>query len=605
MNRDNKVVVDVDLGENKVITMSAYQEADPDKFKAAGFSWQKTTRMWRAPLTMDSCRALRREFGNRLVLSPEITAWATAQKQADAELRELAKASAATLTVTPTLAPAMAKLMDNRTYEQVGAQFINKANGNVLIADEPGLGKTLEAISGLMEAGRWGGPILIAAPMTSLRPTWLRELTRFTPDAHITIGVPPTRDSAAARRELLERWLSAYLATPDEPHILVINAEMVRTAAEKFPVIAGITWNAIILDESHKYLSGIRSAQNLTLTGEAMLALKGDFKIALSGTPMRGKPRNLWGTLHWLRPKQYTSFWRWAGQYLVVEEGKYGKIVGGLKPGVEADLYHSLDGIMLRRTKSEVVKELPPKQHIDVMCDMTKEQARQYKQMEEKSYTELGDERITAAGVLAIMTRLKQMASCAWEPGPAGKPKPLMNAKMSGKAAMIEQMLIERGIAGDAREGDGKIVIASQFTEIVDSLEKFLAEIKVPTMKITGAVKESRRLEVTQDFQSVGGPRVLLMNTMAGGVSITLDEHCDELIIIDETWVPDDQEQLEDRIHRVSRIHQVMIYRLLTTDTVDEEIDGVNIAKDQVQKQLLDGRRGVELAKRLLGGQAA
>jgi SNF2 family DNA or RNA helicase len=180
-----------------------------------------------------------------------------------------------------------------------------------------------------------------------------------------------------------------------------------------------------------------------------------------------------------------------------------------------------------------------------------------------------------------------------------------MNAKMSGKAAMIEQMLIERGIAGDAREGDGKIVIASQFTEIVDSLEKFLAEIKVPTMKITGAVKESRRLEVTQDFQSVGGPRVLLMNTMAGGVSITLDEHCDELIIIDETWVPDDQEQLEDRIHRVSRIHQVMIYRLLTTDTVDEEIDGVNIAKDQVQKQLLDGRRGVELAKRLLGGQAA
>jgi SNF2 family DNA or RNA helicase len=217
----------------------------------------------------------------------------------------------------------------------------------------------------------------------------------------------------------------------------------------------------------------------------------------------------------------------------------------------------------------------------------------------------LGDERITAAGVLAIMTRLKQMASCAWEPGPAGKPKPLMNAKMSGKAAMIEQMLIERGIAGDAREGDGKIVIASQFTEIVDSLEKFLAEIKVPTMKITGAVKESRRLEVTQDFQSVGGPRVLLMNTMAGGVSITLDEHCDELIIIDETWVPDDQEQLEDRIHRVSRIHQVMIYRLLTTDTVDEEIDGVNIAKDQVQKQLLDGRRGVELAKRLLGGQAA
>jgi SNF2 family DNA or RNA helicase len=84
------------------------------------------------------------------------------------------------------------------------------------------------------------------------------------------------------------------------------------------------------------------------------------------------------------------------------------------------------------------------------------------------------------------------------------------------------------------------------------------------------------------------------MNTTAGGVSITLDAYCDELIIIDETWTPDEQEQLEDRIHRVSRIHQVTIYRLVCKDSIDEYIKNRTLAKDVVQKEILDGRRGVE-----------
>jgi SNF2 family DNA or RNA helicase len=280
--------------------------------------------------------------------------------------------------------------------------------------------------------------------------------------------------------------------------------------------------------------------------------------------------------------------------------------IGALNPWRQEQFYKSLDDIMLRRTKAEVVKELPAKQHIDIMVDMTSSQEAMYKSMAADAAAELlgmdfGDDdagSISAVGVLAIMTRLKQFADCAWRGAniegmvPTAKMHPLH----SGKTAVIEDMLIERGIAGpmDERDGNHKIVIASQFTKVIDSLEEYLDGIGVDCLKITGGVNEQQRVSATQRFQSEGGPRVMLMNTKAGGVSITLDAFCDELIIIDESWTPDDQEQLEDRIHRVSRIHQVTIYRLLTKESIDEYIADIIARKDSIQKQILDGRRGVE-----------
>ena len=627
MNNTNpllRVVIDIDSEEpNQIIAMAGYHDGDPARYKRAGGRWSAKRRLWRYQLTMESCRSLRKSFGDRLVISPGLAAWAWEQRQAEEKLKALTESESATLLAVPDISPQLAEAMGNRTYQQVGARFIAEA-GNVLIADQPGLGKTLEAIAGLMEAGLWRGPILVAAPLTSLHTVWQRELMRFTPDALVTVAVPMNRDNAAAREALIQKW--ADLLAADEnweyPHVLVVNPEMLRPVKigeetdpetqevtpiyqDRFPLLVAQSWQAVILDESHRYLSGVRSATDLTLVGKAMVGLivrEGGLKVALSGTPMRGKPKNLWGTLHWLRPDLYTSYWRWAERYLVIQENAYGKAVGDIRPGAEEDLYRSLDGIMLRRTKGEVVKELPPKQYIDMECEMPSMQQRQYNSMAQKAYAELGDEQITAVGVLAIMTRLKQMATSTWAPTPSGKPEAYMHPKTSGKTAVIEQMLVERGIAGPDREGTDKIVIASQFTEVINSLEDYLTSIKVETLKITGEVSEAKRVIATQLFQGEGGPRVMLMNTKAGGVSITLDAYCSELVIIDETWVPDDQEQLEDRIHRVSRIHQVTIYRLTTVGTIDERIREITDQKEFIQKTLLDGRRGVEFAKLLIEG---
>jgi SNF2 family DNA or RNA helicase len=581
------------------------------KHNGGHFKSDDDGKRWLLPMTLEVCQELRRYWKQDLVISKTLNTWAKEAKANEVKVAEFHKAMSAELTTVSRTHPALAEAMKARTYQQVGAAFIAHQK-SVLIADEPGLGKTLEAIAGLVEANCWRGLILVAAPLTSLRTVWERELSKWAPEAHVVIGVPKKYDNAAARIDLQNKFIEHYAENPLQPHVLVVNPEMLQgRKQDNFTLFRAVTWQGIVVDESHKYLAGIESARKHTQTGKGLLDLTladDGVKVALSGTPMRGRPSNLWGTLHWLRPKVYSAAWRWYERYFNMSSGWGGsKQIGSLNPYREAELYKSLDDIMLRRTKAEVVKELPAKQHIDVMVDMTDSQETMYNAMAADAAAELlamdfGDVdeagRISAVGVLAIMTRLKQFADCAWRGAniegmiPTAKMHPLH----SGKTAVIEDMLIERGIAGpmNERDGDHKIVIASQFTRVIDSLEEYLTSINVESLKITGGVKERDRVSNTEQFQAAGGPRVMLMNTKAGGVSITLDAYCDELVIIDETWTPDDQEQLEDRIHRVSRIHQVTIYRLLTKGSIDEYIADITARKDSVQKMVLDGRRGVE-----------
>ena len=572
-------------------------------FRRNGGKWDKDKSTWIVRADMTVCRDLRSAFGKRLVIGPALNVWARLEVAKELELKALTLSHSAELEKVGVNHANLANAMANRTYQQVGAKFIEQQR-RVLIADEPGLGKTLEAIAGLIESDCWRGLILVCAPLTSLRPVWETELKRFAPDAHITVGVPAHHDTVWERQEIVAQHIEHFIENVEQPHVLIINPEMVRRSDPQFPILMELEWQAIIMDESHLYLSGIKSAkENQTKTGKALMGLKlasDGVKIALSGTPMRGKTRNLWGTLHWLRPNEYTSFWRWADRYLIMTSNRYSShVVGEIHPWRKDAFYQSLDGIMLRRTKAEVVKELPPKQRIEIFCDMTDRQEQMYRQMETKASAELidmEDEELTAIGVLAVMTRLKQFADCAWRNVESPKPVALFRPDTSGKCGVIEEMLVERGIAGnkDERIEGNKIVIASQFTQVIDSLGEWLDAIKVDHMKITGSVSEQQRVAITAAFQSQGGPRVLLMNTRAGGVSITLDAYCDEVIIIDETWTPDDQEQLEDRIHRVSRIHQVTVYYLRAKDSIDEYIAAKTLSKDTIQKEVLDGRRGVD-----------
>jgi len=625
-----RVHIELDDKGERIILRSPFFPGVAEMCKEIpGHNWSKTKGCWTYPVSLQACRHMRHVFTDMLVVGKRLSSWARQAIAEEQAMRDLGKLADIELDRLHEILPRLAMAMDTRTYQRVGASFLaNQPNGGVLLADQPGLGKSIQTLGGIVERGLEVGLHLIACPATAIRITWEKEVRKWT-----DFRVFPVTGSATQKRKAIE---AALLAPEDEPRFVVINPETTRikmgrwcskcksfeedfatpqedidhreaghkTAPKpyvvQFPEFFEPSWTSIIVDESHRFLSGIKGAHSKTQIAEGLCRLKVDedgLKVALSGTPIKGNPVNFWGVLHWLDPKQYSSKWTWAQQYLEVNETRFGQSIGGLNPARAEALYRSLDYVMLRRTKGEVAKDLPPKQYIEHWCEPSPQQAKQYEEMALMGEAMFGEKSVSATGVLAELTRLRQIAT-AYQ----GADGPIM-AK-SCKWLFLLELLEERGLVGTSRYNNGtKYVIASQFGQVINAMEAEFRKLKVPTLKITGDVTPKQRLAAQASFQSEGGPRIMLLNTIAGGVAIDLDAHCDELFFMDETFVPDDQEQVEDRIHRVSRIHQVSIHYLYAKGSIDEKIAGMNISKDQIQKRVLDGRRGVEFALRMLKEQ--
>ena len=449
-----------------------------------------------------------------------------------------------------------------------------------------------------------------------------------------TLALDPAEGSPAARAaEEYERALEAYDPTQ-----------------RRHPGLFEQTWSAIIIDESHKILPAKSSEQrkmSQTRSGAQKLSVRPRThdlaveKMALSGTPWRGNPLNQWGTLHWLDPQQHSSFSSYAERWFQIEENDDYRVIESVRPDVEKEFGEETDVTMMRRTKGEVAPWLPSKVYagtrldskndespIGVWLDMGVKQAKAYEDMTLNAVARLESGELSAIGVLAEMTRQKQFA-CSYgdvtrvlrpviSSGLAqsiGLPAYMANLKEwadtfapglpSNKWDWIVEFLDERGINKEPW-GDGKVVIGSWQTGLLNIFKAQLDKMKIPSLIITGQTKNAERATAKAQFQKPGGPRVFLLNTYAGGVSLTLDR-ADDMVVIDETWVPDDQEQLEDRIHRISRGESrgpATYWYLRSRGTIDEHIAETTDSKDRIQKRLMDGRRGVDYAKKLLtGGQ--
>lgn len=621
-----QVKVDISPGGDRIFLKSEYFQGINNLCKMVpGYNFRKQDKIWTYPLTMPTCRALRRVFGNSLAIMPNLAEWAWEARRSEEHMRALTKMSDYDLRRVPELLPAVADAMSGRTYQRVGAAFMAaSARGGVLLADQPGLGKTIQTLAGIVERGIEVGSHLVACPATAVRIVWEKEIRKWTGfSSHAAVGSAKNRqevirefiqDTSPTKFLIvnpemlmtkLDRWCSKCkqfvldMSTEEESeHFFEAHKDQPKVYKQKFLDLFAIEWSSIVVDESHRFLNGVEGPNKKTQVGEGLCRLNlapGGLRIALSGTPIKGRPRNFWGVLHWLDPKKYTSKWTWAETFLDIDDNGFGKTINGVRPECEEEFYRSLDEVMLRRTKAEVAPDLPQKEVVEHWIEPSKKQLRQYQEMKSMGEALFGNTMVTATGALAELTRLKQIATAYQvEDGPV--------MSESCKWTYLMDMLQDRGVVGpkDEREGTDKYVIASQFTQVIDAMEQEFQLMGVDVLKITGAVSGRNRIKAQNAFQTEGGPRVILINTMAGGVAIDLDNHCDELFFMDETWVPDDQEQVEDRIHRVSRIHRVTIHYLFSKGSIDEVIAACNYSKEEIQKQILDGRRGVEFARNLL-----
>lgn len=560
---------------------------------------------WTVPLDMETCRTLREAFGTALVIGPGLTAWARQAKQKEAQLGTVAAASDAELVNLPALCPALAATL--HPYQRAGVKFIADA-GNPLVADQPGLGKTLEVIGGIFEGGYHEGDHLVVAPLVSLDSVWQHELERWQGfPVFVPIGTKAQRQSI----------IDDFLAT-DGPKWLVVNPAMMqyrKSATHEGPVtikakpkddhiscrcadmkqphwhyndpfgLGDHQWETLTIDEAHK--GAVRNPN--TVTAKALNAVQAKQRIAMTGTPMTKNAVDLWGILHFLNPSAFTSKWTWAERYCIIEDNGYGKKIGGLRPEKREALYRSLTPYVLRRTKAEVLTELPPKQFIDLWVELEGKQASQYAEMQAFATATIGDATMPANSVLTEFLRLKQFA-IAYNEVRDGK---LVPTTESAKLEALLQLLDERGVFDQDVPADQaeKVVVFSQFEEVVTLVVAALRERGVSVERITGKEnKRGQRKAIQNAFQQDGGTQVLVMTTTAGGVAITLDR-ADTVVFMDETWSYADMEQAEDRVHRASRNHQVFIYNIRTRNSIDEYVMETVDEKEALHVNVMDVRR--------------
>lgn len=581
------------------------------KQHVAGARWRKSDKTWTAPLTVDNCLALREAYGDQLEIKSPLATWYRANAVERAAAVQRVAADDAECPRLAEVAPRLSATL--RPDQRVGVRAVADAyRGSLLIADKPGLGKTLETIGGILEADV-KGPILILCPKISVKSVWAKELHRWT-DEKVFIARGTRSQREAALRDFWEyettdrKWLvvvAEMLRVKRKP-----NDTSVKSNAKKRGRVEGYEypqlfeniwpWSVIVADESHRLLGSLTVAKsNLMGEGLAKLPLNPAVgrKYAISGTPFGrgGRVQGMFGTLHWLWNDEYTSFWKWAGTIFNIESetvarGRTVMKIGEMKKGMDAEKFMaSLGPRILRRTKEEVLKNLPPKQYIEVTCEMEGKQLSQYRQLGDDAEVRVDGGTIMANGVLAELTRAKQIASGVLAKRPNG------DVYFTGESCKVEKlmaMLDARGITDGS--GDTKVIVSSRYNAFLEgcvfpALEKAGIEYHV----LTGKTSDAKREKAMGEFQGEGGPRVFVLNSKAGGVSITLDA-ADEVHCLDELDNPEDNEQLEDRAHRASRIHQVTIYYYRTEGTIDRNIEKNVEDKRQAQFEVLDGRRGIE-----------
>lgn len=577
---------------------------------------------WELPKTMKSARDLREIFGSKLELGNAVKLWAREEVSIERNLGSLTQANDYPLgkLLIADVQPKLAKAL--RPYQRADVAMM--AQANILNANQPGTGKTLEVLAALAESGMAStGPHLVIAPMRSLENVWEDELWKWL-EIGYDAGLVFTAEDSKLRREVVEEGVEKALK--GEPVWILVNPDMMRAKQIKmnedgYPepgqgecikkdhkgnwysardplheMLLAVDWASVTIDEFHK--SGLGNTTTLFKIGVS--CLKSRRRYALSGTPMGGKPIKLFPVLQWLEPDRFTSKWRWAETWLEIESNGYGSVIEGLKPGIEEEFYNNHNRYMVRRLKREALPGLPPKQIIEVRCHMTPKQSKQYNdfardaEIQIASALEEGNQRLATDCALAEFARLKQFANAYCELDADGK---VQATEDSGKLPQLLERLGEFGIRPDKEDPEpgARAIVSSESKRMINMVAAWLTKQGIENGLMTGDTKDIGPV-IDRFKDGKDKPYVICMTTQTGGVSLNLEE-AGSIHILDETWSPDDQEQLEDRGDRGSRETSLMCLYYRTADTVQEYIAQTVEGKRVTNRNVLDVYRQIKASR--------
>ena len=457
-----------------------------------------------------------------------------------------------------------------RPYQLEGVRWLtalSRAQTGAVLADDMGLGKTMQVLAltaSEVAAARTAGahgPTLVVAPLTLLS-TWAREAATFAPELTVAIHHGPGRDREAGA--------SDRLGAAD----LVLTSY--GTAARDIEMLREVPWRRLVADEA-------QTIKNPTTTvSRALMAIPAEHRIALTGTPVENRLDELRAVLEFANPGALGSASTFRARFAVPIESH--------RDEAAASRLRALAGpFVLRRLKSDprIAADLPEKQHIRVDAPLTREQATLYRAVVEDMLEQVKESEGAArkGAILSGLTALKQV--CNHPAHYLGDGSALLRGgrHRSGKLAALDEVLTE------ILEADEKVLLFTQYRAFGDLILPMLerrAASSVPFLH--GGVTAAGRAEMVRDFQSPGGPSVMLASLRAGGTGLTLTE-ANHVVHLDRWWNPAVENQATDRVHRIGQTRVVQVRTLVAPGTVEDRID-----------ELLETKR--ELADLTLGPMA-
>ncbi len=424
-----------------------------------------------------------------------------------------------------------------RPYQKDGYSWLvflhNLGTGGIL-ADDMGLGKTVQAIALLLWAkskeGR--GLNLVVAP-TSVVPNWQREIEKFAPSFKTVLWQGPDRQERAAELEEADVVITSYA-------LLRRDEEFLHTLDLRY----------VILDEA-QHIKNPMSA-----TSRAAKRLKGTRRLAMTGTPIENRLSEIWSIFDFVSPGLLGG--------LTNFEEKYARPIDRGDQEAAGRLRATIHPFVLRRTKSEVAKDLPEKIIQEMVVPMSEEQNKLYKQIlrqvRESVMSEVEKQGIQKSSIqiLAALTRLRQVACDPRLLGLEGN-----FDEESGKLNALKE------IVSEAAAGGHRVLIFSQFVSMLKLIRDSLDAEKIKYLYLDGSTKD--RQELVDKFNGDESQTVFLISLKAGGTGLNLTG-ADTVIHFDPWWNPAVEDQATDRAHRIGQTKVVSVYRLIARDTVEEKI---------------------------------
>jgi len=419
-----------------------------------------------------------------------------------------------------------------RPYQLEGIKVLT-SSGRHLLADTMGLGKTVTVLKSVEQLQSF--PCLIVATKNALG-VWESEIEKWLGMESVIYSGPPVKREQA--------WQD--FTSHDVPFI-VTNYAFIGEIANRKP-----WWPTIVADEIH--LAGLLNRKTQTFN-KFKKDLASRYLFLVTGSPIRKTPADLWAPFHLLHPKRFPSYWKFVSEHCIVIKTQFGTEIETW-PKDPINFRKLAKGYMLRRTKEQVAQDLPKKIRSKLPMEMTPKQARLYVQLAEEMIAEAGDEFIIASSSLTRDTKLRQL---------------LVSPKLLGiqeKGAALEALpeILESEFA----EGNAVAIFTpyrAAASLIADEIRKYCDFVGI----IKGDLSHDQIAETARAFQASKTHRKVMVCTIKSSTSFTIHA-ASAAYFIGYEWDFNQNEQAEDRLHRLGQKKMVRCYYLMHKDTLDEHV---------------------------------